>query len=298
MTRLAIVAALVAATGQTSVFVPQTRFRTGVDLVRLDVSVMRGRQPVRGLTARDFSIVDSGVRQRIESVSLLDALPVSVLMVLDTSGSVAGERLGHLIDAGRGLLAALRPGDRAGLITFSQDVRVRVPLTIDRSTLQSALTNLTGDGPTAIRDAVWAALQLCPDDDSRPLVLVFTDGVDNASWLSRSDILTGTRRAGVVIHVVELSGDQPQVALSRRTSPPPTFLEALVDAAGGRRWSATSLQDLGELFTGAIDEMRARYLVTFYPEGVRHDGWHELKVSVNARGDVTTRPGYFVAPRD
>jgi Ca-activated chloride channel homolog len=299
MTRVAMVVVLAAAAGQTPVPAPQATFRGGVDLVRLDVSVMRSGQPVRGLTARDFSIVDSGVRQRVDSVSLLDELPVSVLMVLDTSGSVAGERLGHLIDAGKGLLATLRPDDRAGLITFSRDIRVRVPLTSDLSALQSVLTDLKGDGPTAIRDAVWVALQLRPEDQSRPLVLVFTDGVDNASWLSRSDILSGARRAGVVIHAVELWSDQPLLMpLSRGTPPAPTFLEALVDAAGGRRWSATSSRDLRELFTRAIDEMRARYLVTFYPEGVRREGWHELKVSVHARGDVTARPGYFVAPRD
>jgi hypothetical protein len=100
---------------------PQTTFRAGVDLVRLDVSVVRGAQPVHGLTTRDFSIVDNGVRQRIESVTLLTDLPVSVIMVLDTSGSVAGERLTHLIDAAHGLLVALRPDDRAALLTFSRD---------------------------------------------------------------------------------------------------------------------------------------------------------------------------------
>jgi VWFA-related protein len=262
------------------------------------VSVTRGGQPVRGLTARDFSIVDSGVRQRVESVSLLDDLPVSVSMALDTSGSVAGERLSHLIDAGKGLLAALRPDDRAGLITFSQNVRVEVPLTTDRLAVQSALTDLRGAGTTAIRDAVWVALQLRPDDTSRPLVLVFTDGVDNASWLSRSQILAGARRAGVVIHAVELSSREPHVQPRRGTPPPTPFLEALVDAAGGRRWSATSSRDLRELFARAIDEMRARYLVTFYPEGVSREGWHELKVSVKARGEVTARPGYFAATRN
>jgi Ca-activated chloride channel homolog len=298
MTRFAIVAALAAAAVQATLPAPQTTYRGGVVLVRLDVSVTRGGQPVRGLTARDFSIVDSGVRQRVESVSLLDDLPVSVSMALDTSGSVAGERLSHLIDAGKGLLAALRPDDRAGLITFSQNVRVQVPLTTDRLAVQSALTDLRGAGTTAIRDAVWVALQLRPDDTSRPLVLVFTDGVDNASWLSQSQILAGARRAGVVIHAVELSSREPHFRPGRGTPPPTLFLEALVDAAGGRRWSATSSRDLRELFTRAIDEMRARYLVTFYPEGVSREGWHELKVSVKARGEVTARPGYFAATRN
>ena len=84
-------------------------FKAGVELVRVDVSVTRGGQPVRGLTAADFSIVDAGVPQRVNGVMLVEDLPLDVQMVLDTSGSVAGEELQHLIDAGRGLLASRGP---------------------------------------------------------------------------------------------------------------------------------------------------------------------------------------------
>jgi VWFA-related protein len=183
-----------------------------------------------------------------------------------------------------------------------------VPLTSDRSALQLALADLKGEGPTAIRDAVWVATQLRPDDNSRPLLLVFTDGVDNASWLSRSEIVTGVQRAGIVVHAVELAANTPDTTTSRgvpiatgrmAASPaaPLGFLEELTGATGGRRWPATSSRDLRDLFTRAMDEMRARYLVSFYPEGAHRDGWHELKVSVNVPGSVTARPGYFVAPR-
>jgi VWFA-related protein len=194
-------------------------------------------------------------------------------------------------------LGALRPDDRVALVTFSDDIHVRVALTDVHATVQSALADLTGHGPTAIRDAVWTALQVSPDDQSRPLVLLFTDGVDNASWLSRSAILTGARRTGVVIHVVALEGESLPAALSGRTPLPPTLLDALADATGGRRWSATSSRELRKLFTRALDEMRARYLVTFYPTGVRREGWHDLKVSVSARGEVRTKPGYFIVQR-
>jgi Ca-activated chloride channel family protein len=321
--RFATVATLAAAAGQMSVLaqtlvrppnalqdpVPQPSFRAGIELVRLDVSVMRNGQPVRGLGARDFSIRDRGVLQQVESVSGLDDLPVSVLIALDTSGSVAGERLAHLVDAGQALLAALRPDDRAALITFSRDIRVRVPLTSDRSALAEGLANLSGEGPTAIRDAVWVALQLRPNDNSRPLVLLFSDGVDNASWLSRSAIVAGVQRAGVVVHAVELVDGSPPMPMlpvmpmARGTiaalpAAPQSFLEELVGAAGGRIWSATASRGLRELFARAIDEMRARYLISFYPEGVRREGWHELKMSVDVPGSVTARPGYFVPSRN
>lgn len=273
----------------------QSPFRSGVELVRVDVSVMRGGQPVRGLTAADFSISDSGVPQKINSVTLIEELPVSVQMVLDTSGSVAGERLQHLVEAGQGLLTGLKPDDRVGLLTFSQRIEVNVPAGPDRARVAAALPGLKGKGPTAVRDAIWAGLQLVPADDTRPLVLVFSDGVDTASWLTVSALLDAVRRAAVVVHAVELG---VPTMLARRTVPMPSFLGAVAEASGGRAWSATSSRDLRALFTQAIDEMRARYLVTFYPEGAPRPGWHELKIDVKGRGEVKARPGYFVARRD
>src|ERR1700758_193288 len=110
-----VIAAMLAAQ---AVSAPQTTFRSGVELVELDVSVTRGGVPVAGLTAKDFSLTDNGVAQEVESVTL-ETLPLSVTLVLDTSQSVAGERLQHLVQAGEGLTSALRAGDRAALITFS-----------------------------------------------------------------------------------------------------------------------------------------------------------------------------------
>jgi VWFA-related protein len=183
------------------------------------------------------------------------------------------------------------------LLTFSQAVNVRVPLTTDRARIRGELAQLTASGPTALRDAVWAALQLRPDDGGRTLLLIFSDGIDNTSWLSTSDLLTGARRADVVIHAVGLP-DLVLVPTRLGTAPTPmpsVFLEELADAGGGRHWSATSERELHELFTRALDEMRARYLVTFYPDGVPREGWHELKVTVRG-ANVTTRSGYYVPP--
>jgi len=282
----------IAAAAVTAASAQPPTFKSGVSLVRLDVSVTHNRQPVRGLTARDFKILDRGVAQRVESVTLGDELPVSVMMALDISGSVDGVRLNHLIEAGRGLVNALRPADRAALVTFSSEVRVPVPLTSERPPILSALGDLKGRGATAVRDAVWAALNLRPDDDTRSMVLVFTDGLDTASWLSASQLVTGAQRLGVVIHAIALGGGGPVTFVRGERQPP--LLEALTDAAGGRQWSATSSRDLRELFTRAIDEMRARYLVTFYPRGTPGAGWHELKVDASGRGEVRTRAGYFV----
>ncbi len=260
---------------------PQTTFRSGVEVVELDVSVTRGGLPVAGLTACDFALTDNGVMQEVQSV-ILEHLPLSVTLVIDTSQSVAGDRLRHLVQAGEGLTAALRPEDRVALITFSQAVDLRVPMTGDMRTIRTALGVMAGNGATSLRDAVHLALQLQPHDLTRPLVLVFTDGHDTASWLTEDAAIDSARRAGVVIHAVRVESD--------------TFLDRLTQTAGGRTWSATSDRQLQELFTRALDEMRARYLVTFTPRGVPQTGWHELKVKLKTgSADVTARRGYFVS---
>jgi VWFA-related protein len=267
---------------------PAAVFHSGVDGVRLDVSVVnRKGASVRGLVAADFIVTDNGVPQDVTSVEV-DRLPLSVQLVLDTSASVSGNRLRHLVVAAKGLLAALQARDRAGLVTFSHELRQPAVITDDLASVRMALGAMTGDGRTALRDAVQLAVATRHDDGVRPMMLVFTDGVDNASWLSEEAVTESARRAGVVVHIVRVTSQE---------NSPSTFVEHLADATGGRVWSASSEDDLERLFTTALDEMRARYLLTFSPRGDARSGWHELKVRLkNGNGEVTARRGYFVAP--
>jgi hypothetical protein len=123
--------------------------------------------------------------------------------------------------------------------------------------------------------------------DARPVMIVFTDGRDTSSWLTSAQTLEAVRRSGTLIHVVELRG----------TDAGTNFASKLADAGGGRSWSATSARALRELFGEALDELRARYLITYYPSGVDRSGWHDVTVTLKgARGEVTARPGYFVVP--
>jgi Ca-activated chloride channel homolog len=261
-------------------------FRIGIERVQIDVSATRGGRPVAGLTAADFVVTDNGVTQQIESAQLEDAA-LSVQLVLDTSSSVSGPRLQRLIDASTGLLGSLRSSDRAGLFTFSTSVDVRVPMTGDLERVTRALATVRGAGATSLRDAVQLALESPPAQGSRMLILVFSDGEDTTSWLRAADVVESARRSGVVVHVVEIHG-------SSGTS---SFSLALTDSAGGRVFSASSAEDLARLFTRALGEMRARYLLTFAPGSPTVPGWHDLRVKVRTDGiDVKARPGYFVNP--
>lgn len=293
-------AAWVAATlacGMAPLVVAQTpQFRSRVDAVRIDISVMNGVRPVAGLTPANFALTDNGVVQAIDRVEV-DTVPLSIMLVLDTSGSMIGERLTDLGAATRRLVEALKPDDEAALLAFNEPAQLLVPMTRKRAPLLSAIDALKAEGATSLYDGLFLALQLRPDaTDARSVVLLFSDGIDTVSWLSQASVEEAVRRSGVVTHVVELLPPQSRGLVPTDVA---ALLEKLADAGGGRRWSATSSRDLRKLFAEVLDELRSRYLLTYYPTDVAREGWHDVKVTLKgARGDVIARPGYFVAAQE
>ena len=288
---LAVVGICIAAT---VAVLGQPTFRASVDVVRIDAAVMNGLAPVPGLTVDNFVVSDNGVVQELESVSL-DAVPLSLTMVLDTSGSMMGERIHDLISAVTTLSKELRPQDSAALITFSEPMRFLVPMTRERAPLLTALSRIVADGYTSLNDAVFMGLQMRPVDvgETRPVLLVFSDGVDSSSWLSSAQLIESARRSRMLTLVVELVGSNDGGPV--RSS---AVLRDLASASGGRHWVAQNSRDLRSLFDKALNELRARYLLTYVPKGVSREGWHDVKVTLKgARGEVTARPGYFAAPQ-
>jgi VWFA-related protein len=270
---LVVSGALIGAAGQPS-------FRSRIEVVEVDVAVTRGGATVAGLTASNFAVTDNGVPQNV-TAALLGAEPLRVTMVLDVSKSVSGSRLASLIKAGNGMVNALGPGDRASLITFSHQVALRVPMGSRFSEIAEVLAGLSGTGATALRDAVYLGLANASDDRSRALLLVFSDGFDTTSFVTTGAVIESARRSNAVVHAVHFQPDK--------------FLGELTEATGGRTWSARSDRQLEELFGRVLDEMRARYLLTYSPSGPQKSGWHALKVSLKgARGDVIAKQGYFV----
>jgi VWFA-related protein len=258
----------------------QAVFRTAVDVVEVDVAVMRGGRSVGGLTAANFVVTDNGIEQDVTAV-MVSAEPVRLALVLDVSESVAGSRLASLIKASRGLIRALRARDEVSLITFSHRVTAVVPMGQDHAAVDASLATLTGDGATSLRDAAYLGLATSPGQQSRALMLLFSDGLDTASFLTESAVLAAARRSNTVVHAVRARPDN--------------FLERLVEVTGGRTWSAGSDRQLEELFGRVLDEMRARYVLSYSPSGRQTPGWHQIKVSLKgARGDVRARQGYYV----
>ena len=139
--------------------------------------------------------------QKVDLVSF-EQIPLNIVLALDMSGSVNGERLDNLRSAGDSLVTALKPEDHVGLVTFSHLVTLGSGLTDDFPSVRAAIGRVAGNGGTALVDGAYAAMALGESDAGRSLLIVFSDGVDTASWLSSSAVLDLAKRSDVVVYAV------------------------------------------------------------------------------------------------
>lgn len=255
-------------------------FTSGIEAVRVDVLVARGGRPVIGLTAADFEVRDDGVVQQIDHAAF-EEIPLNVVLALDSSASVAGARAQHLRAASRGLLDRLKAEDHGALVTFGDAVVVRSGLTRDLSSIRATLDQTVPFGDTSLVDASHTALLLGESQPGRALVIVFSDGVEVASYLDASAVLDTAKRSDAVVYGVALRNLGP-------------FLRDLTDASGGELFEIESTSELDAAFVKVLDRFRHRYLLSYTPRGVKRGGWHRLQVRVKQGGaDVRARPGYL-----
>ena len=259
-------------------------FRSRADAVRVDALVTQNGHPVRGLRAVDFELRDEGVLQKI-ALADVDKIPLNVVLILDSSGSLSGAPMNYIRSAATGFVRALNSADRAALVSFSDVVSIRSEPTLDRQPVLTELDSLTARGPTSLIDGVAAGLALSDPRGGRALTVVFSDGEDTASWLDSATVLQTAERADAVVYGVITGG-------SRRDP----FLPKLTAATGGRVLEIPSLDRLSDAFASVLDEFRTRYVLAFSPTGVPSAGWHKIDVRVKGRKvSVDARRGYFAA---
>ena len=289
-----------AAVGATAAAQQQPVFRATVDRVRLDALVTAGSGPLPGLSAADFEVLDNGVPQKVEVAAT--AGDVTVALVVDTSGSVEGPRLEQLIAASEAVLRLLGPGDTASLITFSDRMALIADAARSPAAVRAALAGARAAGRTAMWDALFAGLALAARDSGRSLVILFTDGIDNASWLTEARVTGAVKRAESVVYavcpIVDVAEDTWDGRAMRATlTARQNLLRRVAGQTGGRlldtEWSAA----LTGQFAAIMTEFRSRYLLHYEPAGVgRHDGWHRVDVRVKGRSaKVQVRPGYYAS---
>jgi VWFA-related protein len=271
----------------------QQTFRSGVDLVTMNVAVRRNGAMVTGLTARDFRLTDNGIEQRVE-VSVADAVPADISLLIDTSGSMDGT-MDDMRAQVRAVAKLLRPDDRLRLLTFAGDVREVFGFRASTDALP--LDTLVAGGWTAMHDALSLAFIHQPAPDRSHLIVVFSDAEDSASTVDQPRLAELTRRTDAVLQLFVVAPRRPPASrrapASRERAPMPPIAE-IASLTGGDATLMAANDDVSDGFRKALSEFRRRYVLRYTTDGGRQTGWHEVHVAVTLRGDfeVRTRRGY------
>jgi hypothetical protein len=260
-------------------------FRTTTSLVLVDVAVRSGTEPVTGLTAVDFRLLDNGVEQAIEAVSV-GAVPVDVTLLVDTSPSVI-DNFNHFRDNARRLPTLLRPEDRLRVVTFDRRV-IEVGAMVPAGKAFDSRRVVAGEG-TSIFDALLYVFLWEPELSRRHIVIALTDAVDTTSALGEDDVrrLAGRTDATLYLALVQPSNAAQTTGVGRSRA---AVLEAS-DLMGGVSLPHRSSKDFLRTFKEIFDEFKNRYVLRYEPKGVSPGGWHDIKV------EVTRAPGYTITAR-
>jgi Ca-activated chloride channel family protein len=274
-------------------------FSAESELVVLQVVAEEGRhRPVAGLTADDFTVEEDGVPQPITFFSELDA-PVTMGLVVDGSGSMQPLRA-RVAAAARAFVDASNAEDEMFALTFNESVRAllpaRAPFTSDAAVLQSALESAVGSlGKTALYDAVLDGLRYADDGMfQRKVLVIVSDGGDNASMAVFDDVLDAVRLSNAVVFAVAIVDPADREARPGR-------LKQLAEASGGEAFELHELRDTASVLGHIARDVRSMYTLGYAPPRDGRAGFRRIHVEVHAAGHrrvhVRTRDGYLAGKR-
>jgi Ca-activated chloride channel family protein len=268
-----------------------------VNLARLLVSV-RDRQGaiITDLNKEDFRVVDSGVEQQVAVFERNTSLPLSVAILMDTSGSTRIDlhyETGSVLRFITALLDAGNPDDQFALFTFNWHINLDVDYSRSKARASKALNAAQGEGGTSLYDAVYLASDTLAGREGRHVMVVVTDGGDTTSYKKYNDALRAAQQADAVLYpivVVPIAGD------AGRNLGGEHALATLAASTGGRIFNPSGFNELDDAFSDIIRELRTQYLIGFYPKDVKQEPrrFHPVAVTVRQPGMRTiARSGYY-----
>lgn len=274
---------------------PQTTFTSRSDLVVLHVNVFDGRSDaVPDLPRTVFHVIEDNTRQDITFFSSAD-VPVAVGLVLDNSGSMIARH--HMVLAGGAAFArSTHPEDELFTIHFNEHVQfglpASIPFTSRQLLLQAALAKYRPGGKTALHDAVIAGLDhLERATHQKRVLVVLSDGDDNASRASEKAMIERARDSDVIIYTV--SNANQRIGMAGDAG----LLRDLADVSGGVAYFPGSDEKVVESLDEIAGNIRRGYTIGYVPSNAARDGgFRRVKVMVLVPGrtrlSVRTRDGY------
>ena len=266
-----------------------------VDVVVLHATAQdRKNILVSGLDKDDFQVYEDGVLQRIKYFSHED-IPVTVGLVVDNSGSMAQKRP-DVVAAALAFARSSNPQDQMFVVDFNEKVAFGlpdgIPFTDQQAELEVALSRIAATGETALYDAISAALEhLKNGNRDKKVLIVISDGGDNASKHSLSQIVAMAGQPDAIIYTIGIFDEQD-------ADRNPGVLKRLAKETGGEAFLPESSKDIAPICERIAHDIRNQYTLAYVPTNNKQDGTYrviQVKASVPGRGRlaVRTRTGYF-----
>jgi len=286
---------VVAAIGLTAIVSAQ--FKVDVKLVRLLVSVKDGRGELVGsLDKPDFTVYDSGVKQEVAVFEHHTALPLSVSLLIDTSGSTAKDLRYETTSLEKFIHALLRegnPDDAAALYSFNDQVTQLNVFTRREQQLIESLKELRASAGTSFYDAILLSSREQLRREGRHVIVVVTDGGDTTSDRKFADAREAAQNADAVVYpilVTPITNDAGRNLGGERA------LATLANDTGGRVFQPSGAAALDQAFTEILRDLRTQYLIGYYPRNLPADTprFHMVRVELSRKDlRATTRTGYY-----
>ncbi len=276
---------------------PDATIKVDVKLVNVFVTVTDDHgAPVTGLVKDNFELLEDGASQTISVFDKESALPLSIVMDIDTSLSTRKDLPLELTSARRFAHAILRPVDALCLYEFSETVDEIVPFTPDLKAIDRGIDHVHYGSATALYDAIYLGAQAVDRRQGRKVMVIITDGGDTVSRVDYKDAVRAAQEAEVIVYSIIVV---PIEASAGRDLGGEHALIQISEDTGGKYFYATSIPQLDEAFRKISDELRTQYLLAYYPS--QHSSGSnfrriEVKVTGTSAGAALAahhRTGYY-----
>jgi Ca-activated chloride channel family protein len=276
---------------------PETTFKVDVKLVNVFVTVTDGRgAPVANLQKENFVLKEDGIEQKIAIFSKESALPLSIVLSVDTSLSTRKDLPLELTSARKFAHSIVRPQDGLAVYKFSEEVSQMVSFTSDLKKIDAGIERPRNGAATALYDAIFLGSQALSRRQGRKVMVVITDGGDTISQVDYKEALRAAQESEAIIFsiiIVPIEADA-----GRDTGGEHALIQISADT-GGKYYYAKSAAQLDDAFQQIGDELRLQYLLAYYPsQRYPNSEFRQLRVEVTnapAGGGYQShyRAGYY-----
>jgi len=275
-------------------------FRSDTRIVVLHVTVVDKTGHLITNLGRDaFHVYENGQAQQIRTFKRED-VPVSLGLVIDNSGSMRDKRA-KVEAASLALVKDSNPQDEVFVVNFNDEAFLDNPrgkdFTNDIKELEDALTRIDSRGGTAMRDAIRMSIDHLKEKahKDKKVLVVITDGNDNASLVSLENLVKASQQSEVLIYTVGLLSEEERREARRAKR----SLDALSEATGGQSYYPKDVSEVDRVAHQVARDVRNQYTIVYSPANQSLDGsYRQIRVTADASGKPTvrTRSGYYATP--